>query len=65
MVYKISTTDDPDENYFQTLRDIATRRQLRKVYFKDPNDMDQQDVSEIFSDVLRSMDHWKKNNTAF
>lgn len=61
MVYKIDTFDDKDEDYFQTLRDVSTRRRLRKAYFKDPNDMDKQDVSEIFGEVLRSLDHWKRN----
>ena len=59
MVYKMDTFDDSDENYFQTLRDISTQRRLRKTYFKDPNDMNKQDVSEIFGEVLRSLDHWK------
>ena len=59
VVYKIDTLDDSDEDYFQTLRDISTQRRLRKAYFKDPNDMDLKDVSDIFSDVLQSLDHWK------
>ena len=62
MVYKMDTFDDSDENYFQTLRDISTQRRLRKTYFKDPNDMDGKDVSEIFGEVLRSLDHWKGSN---
>lgn len=61
VVYKIDTLQNSDEDYFQTLRDVSTRRRLRKAYFKDPNDMDPQDVSEIFSDVLQSLDHWKTN----
>jgi len=61
MVYKIDTFDDSDENYFQTLKDISTQRKLRKTYFKDPNDMNKQDVSDIFGEVLRSLDHWKAN----
>jgi len=65
VVYKIGTTEDPDENYFQTLRDVSTQRRLRKAYFKDPNDMDQQDVAEIFSDVLKSMTYWKTNQPSY
>jgi len=61
VVYKIDTWDDKDKDYFQTLKDISTQRRLRKTYFKDPNDMNLQDVSDIFSDVLQSLDHWKAN----
>lgn len=60
VVYKINTFENPDEDYFQTLRDVSTQRRLRKAYFKDPNDMDPQDVAEICSDVLQSLDHWKR-----
>jgi len=63
IVYKIDTLDDRDEDYFQTLKDVSTQRRLRKVYFKDPNDMDKRDVADIFSDVLQSLDHWKTNKT--
>ncbi len=65
VVYKINTFDDKEEDYYQTLRDIATCRRLRKIYYKDPNDMDQRDVSEIFGDVLRSLDHWKANQHGY
>lgn len=63
-MYKIDTLDDDkDKDYFQTLKDISTERRLRKTYFRDPNDMDPQDVKEIFSDVLMSLNHWKKNDS--
>jgi hypothetical protein len=48
-------------DFFGVMTIPRIQRKLRGLYDSDPNNMDPQEVSMIFSQVLSSMDSWKNS----
>ena len=58
---KISSNSDKvnKNDFFGVMSIPRVQNKLRSMYNADPNSLDTEEVSTIFSEVLRGLDSWK------